>query len=402
MDAIFVFGDRIAQDRNGRLYTGTSFSQEIFDRYLEHFDHLTLMMRRDPVDSDDIQAFERMNPLTDDRIKVVFLPDIVASVREYLNPCLRKEIQRLLEIEIRSGKAVILRMHSYYSYAAARICVRNKIPYLAEAVGCPWDSLTNHSLKGKIMAPLSVAQMRYSMRHAACAIYVTDRFLQKRYPTNGKSAAISDVELLPPDESILEKRLQKIQALEKEPGKMLRIGTSGSVQVAYKGQRFVFMALAALKQKGSCCYEYHLAGGGDDSVLRRMAEKMGIDDLVFFEGVMPHEQIYQWLDGLDLYIQPSQVEGLSRALVEAMSRALPAFASDVGGNPELLEPNCIFKCGSVKDITEELENLTAGQMMAMAKHNYQKAGNFQKSVLQKKRWKVLRAFAEMAETHVLR
>lgn len=58
----------------------------------------TLMMRRDSVDSDDIQAFERMNPLTDDRIKVVFLPDIVASVREYLNPCLRKEIQRLLEI----------------------------------------------------------------------------------------------------------------------------------------------------------------------------------------------------------------------------------------------------------------------------------------------------------------
>lgn len=62
MDAIFVFGDRIAQDRNGRLYTGTSFSQEIFERYLEHFDHLTLMMRRDPVNPDDTAAFERMNP----------------------------------------------------------------------------------------------------------------------------------------------------------------------------------------------------------------------------------------------------------------------------------------------------------------------------------------------------
>lgn len=98
---------------------------------------------------------------------------------------------------------------------------------------------------------------------------------------------------------------------------------------------------------------------------------------------MAHEQIYEWLDSLDLYIQPSQVEGLSRALVEAMSRALPAFASDVGGNPELLEPGCIHKCGSVKDITEELENLTAGQMMTMAKYNYQKAGNFQKAVLQK-------------------
>lgn len=402
MDAIFVFGDRIAQDKDGRLYTGTSFSQEIFDRYLEHFDHLTLMMRKDPVDPSDESAFERLNPLTDKRIDVVFLPDIVASVRDFLNPHLRRDIQSALEKEIKNGKAVILRMHSYYSYAAARICVRLRIPYLAEAVGCPWDSLTKHSMKGKLMAPSAASQMRYSMRHAACAIYVTDRFLQKRYPTKGKSFAISDVELLPLDERILESRLHKIGLLEKEPGKRLRIGTSGSVQVAYKGHRFVFMALAALKQRGNCCYEYHLAGGGDDSALREMAKKLEIEDLVFFEGVMPHEQIYQWLDGLDLYIQPSQVEGLSRALVEAMSRALPAFASDVGGNPELLEPNCIFKCGSVKDITEKLDNLTSEKMMAMAKYNYQKASIFQKSILQKKRWKVLRDFAKIAEAHDLR
>lgn len=62
MDAIFVFGDRIAQDRNGRLYTGTSFSQEILTDIWSISTIFTLMMRRDSVDSDDIQAFERMNP----------------------------------------------------------------------------------------------------------------------------------------------------------------------------------------------------------------------------------------------------------------------------------------------------------------------------------------------------
>lgn len=123
------------------------------------------------------------------------------------------------------------------------------------------------------MAPLSAAQMRYSMRHVAFAIYVTYRFLQKRYPTNGKSAAISDVELLPPDESILKKRLQKIQALEKEPGKMLRIGTSGSVQVAYKGQRFVFMALAALKQKAAAAMNIIWPGEGTTRSFGRWQEK---------------------------------------------------------------------------------------------------------------------------------
>lgn len=397
MDAIFVFGDRIAQDRDGRFYTGTSFSQEIFDRYLECFDHLTLLMRKDPADPSDKAAFERMNPLTDDRINVEFLPDTVASVRDFLNPGIRREIHMILEEYIDSSRAVILRMQSYYSYVAAKICVKKGIPYLAEAVGCPWDSLTHHSLRGKILAPFEASQMRYSMRNASYAIYVTEKFLQGRYPTRGISAAISDVELLVPDAVVLERRLEKIKAL-KASERILRIGTSGSVQVAYKGQKFVFEALAQLKREGSCPYEYHLAGGGDDSTLRELAAKLNIEDLVVFEGVMPHEKIYDWLDSLDLYIQPSQQEGLSRALIEAMSRGLPAFASDAGGNPELLDPDCIHKVGAVTAIVKELADLTPKQMYRMAKRNYRKAEEYQKDSLYEKRRMFLEAFAKASSS----
>ena len=396
MDAVFVFGDRIARDQEGRLYTGTSFSQEIFDRYLNCFDRLTLLMRKSPVDPSDREAFERMNPLTDDRIDVVFLPDIVASIKDFLGPDVRREIRKILEEQIVPHKAIILRLQSYYSYEAARICVKRRIPYLAEAVGCPWDSLTHHSLKGKILAPFEAAEMHYSMRKASYAIYVTKHFLQKRYPTKGISAAISDVELLPLDEAVLERRLEKISAL-KTSDRILRIGTSGSVQVAYKGQQYVFRALARLKRAGNCSYEYHLAGGGDDSVLRKLARSLDIEDLVIFEGVMPHETIYEWLDSLDLYIQPSQQEGLSRALVEAMSRGLPAFASDAGGNPELLDPKCIHKRGSVLEITKELADLTPETMYEMAGRNFQEAKKYQKDSLYDKRRRFMEAFAIAAD-----
>jgi glycosyltransferase involved in cell wall biosynthesis len=38
---------------------------------------------------------------------------------------------------------------------------------------------------------------------------------------------------------------------------------------------------------------------------------------------------------------PSRTEGLPRALVEAMARALPSVGSAVGGIPELLDESCV-------------------------------------------------------------
>lgn len=396
MDAVFVFSEKAARDREGCTYIGTSLSQEVFDRYLEHFDHLIVMMRREEAAFGDPGRLGGMNLLTDPRIRVVFLPDTLDSANHFADPRIRRDIRKILEREIGFGNAVILRLHSYYSYIAAGICVKQGIPYLAEAVGCPFSSLRHHSLKGKLLAPSSALQMRYCMWHAAYAVYVTKCFLQRRYPTKGISVSLSDVELLAADPEILEKRCDKIRSLKEHPHRKIRIGTAGAVHVPYKGHRFVLRALAGLKTKGCCRFEYHLAGGGDESRLRELARDLDIEDLVVFEGQMAHDQIYSWLDSLDLYIQPSEVEGLSRALIEAMSRALPALASNVGGNPELLEPSCIHRCGNVREIEKALLALTPDRMLEMAERNFREAGKYDKKRLQRKRRKVLAAYSKQA------
>ena len=393
MDLVFVYGDRVALDREGRIYIGTSFSQKVFDRYLEHFDHLILMMRRAGVNPDDRETLSGMNRIEDPRIRAVFMPDTTASLKNFADPGVRIRIRKILEEYICPERAVILRTHSYYSYVAAGICVRKKIPYLAEAVGCPWDALFHHSLKGRLLAPFAAAQMRFCMRHASYAMYVTRDFLQKRYPAGGISVSVSDAELLPLDREVLEKRKERIRALETEPSRRLRIGTAGDVQVAYKGQRFVLQALAGLKRKGICSFEYRLAGGGDRKGLESLAVRLGIEDMVVFEGLMPHEKIYDWLDYLDLYIQPSQVEGLSRALLEAMSRGLPAFGSDVGGNPELLDPSCLHRCGDAGEIERQLEALTPERMLVLAEKSFCRAGDYEKDLLENRRRKFLARFA---------
>ena len=61
-----------------------------------------------------------------------------------------------------------------------------------------------------------------------------------------------------------------------------------------------------------------------------------------FNGVLPSGQpVLNWLDDIDIYVQPSFQEGLPRALVEAMSGGRPAFASTTGGIPELLPADCL-------------------------------------------------------------
>lgn len=393
MDMVFVYEDKIAQDAAGNYYTGSAFSQEVFDRYLQHFDHITLLMRKADVDPNDFETLGKMNRIDSDKIDVVILPNTAASLRSFVDPRIHAQFKQAVLKELKSDRAVIIRAPSNSGTIAADYCHAHGIPYLAEAVGCPWDSLWNHSLKGKLLAPGMWKDFRRTMRNADYAIYVTSEFLQHRYPTNGKSAAISDVELQPVDDTILEKRLEKIRS---HSGK-IKIGTAGALHVAYKGQRYVIEALAKLKAEGKVDFEYHLAGGGDPSALRDLAEQLGVSNQIVFDGVLRHEQMFAWFDDLDLYIQPSTVESMPRALIEAMSRGLPAFGSIVGGIPELLGEDCVFPRKDIEAIAELLKELPREGMRSMAERNFTHAKQFQKELLEKKRFDFYSAFAAEAK-----
>ena len=393
MDMVFVYEDKIAQDAEGNYYTGSAFSQEVFDRYLQHFDHLTLLMRKADVDPNNTEILGKMNRITSDKIEVVILPNTSASMRNYLDPRIRSQFKQTVLKELKPNRAVVIRAPSNSGAIAADYCYAHGVPYLVEAVGCPWDSLWNHSLKGKALAPGMWKDFRRTMRNADYAIYVTSEFLQNRYPTKGKSAAISDVELQPMDDITLEKRLRKIQ---NHSGK-LKIGTAGALNVAYKGQRYMIEALSRLTEQGNTTFEYHLAGGGDPSALQTLVEQLGVSSKVIFDGVLRHDQMYAWFDDLDVYIQPSIVESMPRALIEAMSRGLPALGSNVGGIPELLGEECIFPRKDVEAIAELLEALHPEGMQSMAECNFAHVKKFQKARLDKKRVDFYSAFAAEAK-----
>ena len=131
--------------------------------------------------------------------------------------------------------------------------------------------------------------------------------------------------------------------------------------------------------------KYELVGGGKKSFLESEAIKYGVKDKVVFMGQLTHEEIFQWIDGLDFYIQPSMQEGLPRSLIEAMSRACPAIGSTTAGIPELIDSDYIFTRGSVKSLTRVMRKTFSAGLEDIAERNFEKSKVFQMDILRERR-----------------
>jgi L-malate glycosyltransferase len=76
-----------------------------------------------------------------------------------------------------------------------------------------------------------------------------------------------------------------------------------------------------------------LGNGPEEMELKRLSESLEVAHLVQFGGVV--HNVDEYIREADLFILPSRAEGLSNALLEAMSYGIPCIATHVGGTPEL-------------------------------------------------------------------
>jgi glycosyltransferase involved in cell wall biosynthesis len=66
------------------------------------------------------------------------------------------------------------------------------------------------------------------------------------------------------------------------------------------------------------------------------------------------------LSAMDVFVLPSLSEGMSNTILEAMASSLPVVATNVGGNPELVEDErsgLLFQPGDVTGLKDRLERL---------------------------------------------
>ena len=104
-----------------------------------------------------------------------------------------------------------------------------------------------------------------------------------------------------------------------------------------KGQHHLLEAFAQLR--GRCDRPLHLVfvGTGDaEPQLRELAARLKVSDTVTFKGFLSREQMPPVYREADVFVLPSQQEGMSIALLEAMASGLPVIVTETGGTAELV------------------------------------------------------------------
>lgn len=383
MKVLFVH-DHVIYKQDDVYYSPGGLKADVWARYLDTglIDSLTIVSRGVKLEAMRDGLVKSSIP------KVHFDPvyEVKGGIDYYLKASL---IKNRLRKHIEQVDVVIIRAPSAFGTYAYNICQQLNKPYITEVVGCTWDSNWNYgSILGKLRAPLSFIKNKSVVKNSIASLYVTEHFLQGRYPTNATiTTHASNVHIPDPDVSVLETHINRLSSVKSDH--VFKLGILANIAVKYKGYDVAIEALSKLKERRSDLrFQFLIAGGGSPDYINGLIKKYNMTNEVKLLGQLASgDEVFNYLDDLDIFLQPSLTEGLPRSVIEAMSRGCPVLASSAGGIPELLNKQFLHKPGDAEKLSFDIEKLIADKELRVkaAKQNFERSKDYTDSVLSQRR-----------------
>jgi glycosyltransferase involved in cell wall biosynthesis len=127
-----------------------------------------------------------------------------------------------------------------------------------------------------------------------------------------------------------------------------------------------------------------VGSGPNKTKLIKLAEEKKIKKNVFFLGKISKDEVLEALKKADIFVLPSDSEGMSNALLEAMSSGLPVIVADIPANQALILKdenglmfndyqslkNSIIKLCSKKSLREKLGK--SAKVLILSKYSFKK------------------------------
>ena len=349
MKLAFIFDTVMLKDESNNYYSINLNYNLWKNRYLKVFDEVIVSTRYKECSIDEIKEKKGYTLSNGENVEIIPISEYNVLTDVFFK---RKKIEKQIKSIIDKVDAVIIRLPSPLGNIACDVCRKYNKKYAIEMVACAWDGYRNHGhWAGKIVAPYMFFSTKKQCRKAKNVLYVTEKFLQKRYPTYGKTTNASNVIMNETTEDVLNKRLEKIDNMN--PNSFV-LGLVGPLELKSKGQEIALKALKILKDNG-LDVKIEFLGAGNKEKLENISKRLGISESVSFLGTLPSgNAVYEWMDKIDILVIPSFQEGLPRVLIEAMSRGCPAVGARTGGIPELIEEKYIHKAGDYKKLANDI------------------------------------------------
>jgi glycosyltransferase involved in cell wall biosynthesis len=379
---------------DGSIWTSTTFPYEFFKgHYLSAFDDVRVIARLNRVDKVQEGSHRADGP------GVSFAPiPLFRGPAQYLLK--RGQVGRAIRENVGPDDAVLARVPSTVCNQMLKALDPGR-PFAVHVVGDPWDvfspGASHHPLRAFFRRWFTNHQKRQCER-ASAAAYVTKAALQRRYPCPNRTTNFSCVKVDP------EVFVDAPRPRRDHAGRF-RLITVGSLEHLYKSQDVQIEALARCV-RGGLDLELAIAGDGKyRPMLESLAKERGVADRVHFLGLVPGgAAVRRELDASDLFVLPSRQEGLPRAMIEAMARALPCIGSTVGGIPELVPTEDVVEPGDIDALAAKFrEVLSSPERMArMSARNLKAAEEYREDLLHPRRVTFYKYVREVTEAWLAR
>jgi glycosyltransferase involved in cell wall biosynthesis len=341
------------KSHDGRCWASPTLGNSFWERYLTVFEEVTIIARL------------REGREVPGQVELICGAGLTLSPVPYYRGPLQfalasRRVHKSVRESVRTCDAVIARVPSTLAVLAYPHARRQSGTLGLEVVGDPEDVFGRGSMGG-LLNPvyrwLFAHSLRWMCRRADGVSYVTERNLQASYPPsrNALTTHYSSVELGSQD---FAKHPRSTTA--SRPVGLIAVG---SLDQLYKGPDVLLDALATIRDRMeiSCLW---VGGGRYLEAMRERACELDLRESVQFIGpVASREAMNNLLDAADVFVMPSRVEGLPRAMIEAMARGLPCIGTRVGGIPELLDNEALVEPESATELAHKILQLAANHEM---------------------------------------
>lgn len=344
------------QTPDGKIWTNSVYGYDFFKRYLNVFENVRLVTRMKNINYEDLGNRVLVSGPRLEFFSLPFYHGPWQYAKKYI------EIQQTLAQAVESCDCAVLRIPDQLAFQIFNKVKSINIPCAVEVVAHSRDLYAPGTIKTVLRPLLRVLwdfNQKKLCKQADGVAYVTEKYIQKRYPSGVKEMDSERFETFYTSadlDSVYFGEPRSKESFDKDSLNFIHV--SGINNTA-KGHFELLNVMADLKKQG---YKHRLTFIGGGTMLNKFKElsaEMKLDNQVDFLGHLSNpSEISEKLKASDLFILPTMTEGLPRVILEAMATGLPCIATDVGGIPELISDDCLIPPNDINALKEKIVNVS--------------------------------------------